>query len=158
MYAPDEEIMFVSYFKHYEDLYNTVNWADHKKVHLLLRNLDTAEYTKFINYILPKKTSKLKFKEAVQLLTELIIPKTSLFHKRWKCMNLIRKDEDYTTFTSVINKHCDDFKLAELSTNNFKCLIFVQGLISAKAAEIRRRVLNTLANEPNITLQEVAEN
>ena len=60
-------------------------------------------------------------------------------------MNLTRKDsEDGTTFVSVVNKNCDDFKLSELSANNFKCLIFVQGLVSAKGAEIRRRVQNKL--------------
>ena len=64
-------------------------------------------------------------------------------------MNLTRKySEDYITFASVVNEHCDDFKLSELSTNNFKCLIFVQGLVSVKDAEIRRRVLNKLENEP----------
>ena len=67
-------------------------------------------------------------------------------------MNLTRKDsEDYAMFASVVNKHCDDFKLSELSANNFKCLIFVQGLISAKDAEIRCKVLNKLENEPNLT-------
>ena len=66
-------------------------------------------------------------------------------------MNLTRKDiEDYTTYASVVNKHCGDFKLSELSANNFKCLIFVQGLVSAK--EIRRRFLNKLENEPNLTI------
>ena len=77
----------------------------------------------------------------------------SLFHKIWKCVNLTREDsEDYTTFTSIVNKHCDDFKLSELSANNFKCLIFVQGLVSNKDAEIRQRVLNKLKNEPNLML------
>ena len=52
-------------------------------------------------------------------------------------MNLTRKDgKDYTTFASIMNKHCDDFKLTELSANNFKCLIFVHGLVSFKDAEI----------------------
>ena len=51
----------------------------------------------------------------------------------------------------------DDFKLAELSTDNFKCLIFVQGLVSAKDAEIRRRILTKLEGEPNLTLQSIAE-
>ena len=65
-------------------------------------------------------------------------------------MNLTRKDsEDYSTFMSIVNKHCNDFKLSELSTNNFKCLIFVQELISAKDTEIRHKVLNKLENEPN---------
>lgn len=114
--------------------------------------------TKFVNYILPRKTSELTFIEAVELLMELFSSKTSLFHKRWKCLNLTRKEwEDYTTFASIVNKHCDDFRLAELSANNFKCLIFVQELVSTKDAEIRRRILNKLENEPNITLQQIAE-
>ena len=73
-------------------------------------------------------------------------------------MNLSRKDdEDYATFASVANKHCDDFKLSKLSANNFRCLIFVQSLVSNKDTEIRRRVLNKRKNEPNLTLQQIAE-
>ena len=72
--------------------------------------------------------------------------------------NLTRKNsENYITFASVVHKHCDDFKLSKLSANNFKCLIFVPGFVSAKDAEIRRRVLNKLENEPNLTLQQIAE-
>ncbi len=56
----------------------------------------------------------------------------------------MRKEQDFTTFAAVVNKHCDDFKLAELSADNFKCLIFAQGLISAKDAEIRQIILNKL--------------
>ena len=71
-------------------------------------------------------------------------------------MNLIRKDnEDYTTFASVVNKHCDDFELLELSPNNFECLIIVLGLVSNKDTEIRRRILNKLKNESNLTLQQI---
>ena len=51
-YAPEDEITFASYFGRYEDLYNTncANWANSKKVHLLLRKLKTVEHTKFVNY------------------------------------------------------------------------------------------------------------
>lgn len=98
------------------------------------------------------------FKEAVKLLTELFSLHTSLFYKRWKCLNLTKKDsEDYITFASIVNKHCDDFKLSELSPDNFKCLIFVQGLVSTKDAEIRRRILTKLESEPELTLQKLAE-
>ena len=60
-------------------------------------------------------------------------------------------------FASVVNKNCDDFKLGELSADNFKCLIFAQGLVSTKDAETRRRVLSKLENEPDLTLQKLAE-
>ena len=159
IYPPGGNITFVFYFSRFEDLYATdyLNWVDSKKVHLLLRKLGTKDHTKFFNYILPRKTNELTFTETVKLLIEFFRPKTSLFRKRWKCMNLTRKDsEDYTTFASVVNKHCDDFKLSELSANNFKCLIFVQGLVSAKDAEIRRTVLNEGENEPNLALQQIA--
>ena len=48
-------------------------------------------------------------------------------------------------------------RLAELSAGNFKCLICVEGLVSTKDAELRRRILNNLDNEPNITLQQIAK-
>ena len=38
-----------------------------KKVRLLLRKLVTTEYSKLVDYILPKKTSELEFSEAVKL-------------------------------------------------------------------------------------------
>ena len=47
-----------------------------------------------------------------------------------------------------LNKHCNDFKLADLSADDFKCLIF---------AEIRRRVLTKLENEQGLTLKKLAE-
>ena len=51
----------------------------------------------------------------------------------------------------------EKFKLSELSANNFKCLIFVQCLVSNKDSEIRRRVLNKLENEPKLMQQHIAE-
>ena len=109
-------------------------------------------------YPTKKKTCELGFLETVKLLSELFSSKTALFHKKWKCLNLTKRDsDDYLGFASVINKSCDDFKLGELSADNFKCLIFAQGLVSAKYTEIRRRVLSKLENEPDLTLQKLAE-
>ena len=69
----------------------------------------------------------------------------------------MRKEQDFTTFAAVVNKHCNDFKQAELSADDFKCLISIQGLISAKDIEIRQRILNKLQNEPKARLQQIAE-
>lgn len=159
-YNPEDDVTFAHFYRRYEDIFvsDCGTWTDAKKVRFLLRKLGTAEHTKFVNFILPKKTSELNFQETVTLLTELFSTKTSLFHRRYKCMNVTRREEDdYTTYASIVNKHCDDFKLEELSSDNFKCLIFVQGLVLGKDAEIRRRVLNKLENEPNLKLQSLAE-
>ena len=119
-----------------------------QKVRLLLRKLGTVERNRFVDYILSW------FLETVKLLSELFSSKTTLFHKRWKCLNLTKRDsDDFLSFASVINKNFDDFKLGELSADNF-----AQGLVSAKDAEIRRRVLSKLENKTDLTLQKLAEN
>ena len=93
IYCPESNQTFATNFRRYEDLSNIdcCNWSDQKKVCLLLSKLGAAEHDKFVDYILPPKTSDLMFTEAVKLLTKLFSPKTSLFHKRWKCLNLIKK-------------------------------------------------------------------
>ena len=99
----------------------------------------------------------LEFSETVKLLSELLGPNTSLFHKKWKCLNIFKDDQqDYLTFAATVNKQCNDFKLTDLTTDDFKCLIFAQGLVSAEDAEISRRVLAKLENEQGLTLKKLA--
>ena len=128
-----------------------------KKVRLHLRKLETGSQQIHRLY-LTKKTCELGFLETVELMSELFSFKKSLFHKRCKCLNLTKMDsDDYLGFASVVNKNGDDLKLGELAVDNFKCLIIAHGQVSAKEAEIRRRVLSKLENEPNLTLQNLAE-
>ena len=127
-------------------------------VRLLLRKLGTTEHNRFVDFILPKKTTYLDFSETIKLLSELFGPNTTLFHKRWKCLNTVKDNQqDFLTFAASVNKLCNDFKRAELTADNFKCLIFAQGLVSAEDAEVRRRVLTKLENEKGLTLQKFAE-
>ena len=100
----------------------------------------------------------LEFSETVKLLTELFGPNTSFFHKRRKCLNIFKHDQqDYMTSEATVNKNCNDFWLADLTADDFKCLIFAQGLVSAEDAEISRRVLTKLENEQGLTLKKLAE-
>ena len=104
IYNVEENLTFEKYYRRYEDIFQIdfQSWPDQKKLRLLLRKLGSAEHSKFVDYILPKRTNELTFAEAVKLLMELYCPKTSLFHKRWKCMNLTRNEEDdFITFASI---------------------------------------------------------
>ena len=65
--------------------------------------------------------------------------------------------QDFLTFASSTNKLCNDFKQAELTADDFKSLIFAQGLVSAADAEVRWRVLTKLENEQGLTLQKLGE-
>ena len=108
IYLPEEDKTFEALFRIYEDLFTVdcEDWTNAKKVRLLLRKLGTTEYSKFVDYILSKKTSELEFSEVVKIFSELFSPNLTLFHKRWKCFNLSKQDdEDYLTFASIVNKH-----------------------------------------------------
>ena len=159
-HEPEKGLTFENYYRRFEDTFKVdcSQWSDAKKSRLLLRKLGQAEHEKFVDYILPKKSNELTFDETIKLLTELYGTKSSLFHKRWVCLNLKRTEEqDYVTFASVVNKHCDDFKLSSLSIDNFKCLVFTQGLIEQQDSEIRRRALVKMEAEPDLTVQKLAE-
>ena len=60
-------------------------------------------------------------------------------------------------FAATINKHCNGFKLADLTANDFKCFMFAQGLVSAEDADIRRRVSTKLENEQGLAFKTLAE-
>ena len=118
-YAPDEDKTFEAYYRRYEDIYITdcAEWTDAKKVQLSLRKLGTVEHNKFVDYILQKKkkkkTCELSFFEIVKLLLELFSSKSSLFHKRWKGLNLTKRDsDDYLGFASVVRKTATILNLA----------------------------------------------
>ena len=153
--VPENNKTFYAFYRRFEDV-DCKEWSNKKKVRLLLRKLCTTKHIRFVDFILPRKktTMNLEFSETVKLLSELFGPNTSLFHKRWKCFNIFKDDQqDYLTFAAVtVNKHCNNFKLADLTADDFKCLIFAQGLVSAENAEIRRRVLTKLENELGLAL------
>ena len=131
--------------------------AQWKKVRLLLIKLGISEHDRVVDFILPKKTTHLDFSETVKLLSELFWPYTTLFHKRSKCLNTVKDNQQYfLTFTASVNKLWNDFKLAELTADDFKCLIFPQCLVSAVEAEVRRQVLTKLENEQGLTFQKLA--
>ena len=81
----------------------------------------------------------------------------SLFHTRYKCLNIIKEDEDFVAYTGKINAQCERFKLKDLKEDMFKCLIFVQGLTSNKDEVIRSKILTMLEQDTEKTLQKVSE-
>ena len=66
-------------------------------------------------------------------------------------------EDDFATYAAVVNKHFDEFKLSELTADNFKYLVFSQGLTSGRDAEITRRVLSKLESERSLTHQKHTE-
>ena len=122
-YVPENDKTFDEFYRRYEDVFNVdrKEWSNEKKVCLLLRKLGTTEHSRFVDFYPPIKTMNMEFSETVKLLSELFGTNTSLFHKRWKCLNIFKDDQqDYLTSAATVNKHCNDFKFADLTADDFK--------------------------------------
>ena len=127
--VPENDKTFEAFYRRYEDIFNVdcEQWPIDRKVRLLLRKLGTTEHNRFLDFILPKKTTYLDFSETIKLLSELFGSNKTLFYKCWKCQNTVKDNQqDFLTFAASVNKLCNDFKLAELTADDFKCLIFAQ--------------------------------
>ncbi|XP_017471606.1 PREDICTED: uncharacterized protein K02A2.6-like [Rhagoletis zephyria] len=77
----------------------------------------------------------------------------SLFSLRYKCLQMSKNpQEDLVSYAARVNAHCEKFRLAELSVDQFKCLIYVFGLQSHTDAEIRIKTLAKLEENAQQTL------
>ena len=107
---------------------------------------------------MPKQPVEINFEESIGILTKIFWDRTSLFNVQWNCLNLVNCDDNgFVNYIGIINQECEMFKLNELTSNSFKCLIFVQGLTSKKDAEIRSRILTKLEMDSKLTFQKIAE-
>ena len=61
-------------------------------------------------------------------------------------------NDDYATNAGTFNRESNRFKLNELTADNFKCLIFVQGLTAERDLEIRSRISSKLEADSKLTL------
>ncbi|XP_062556975.1 uncharacterized protein K02A2.6-like [Armigeres subalbatus] len=85
-------------------------------------------------------------------------PEQGLFHRRYLCLQTTKEDsDDFVSYSCKVNKACVDFKLRELSEEQFKCLIFVCGLKSSRDSDIRMRLITKLNETEDISLEKVVE-
>ncbi|CAH8529728.1 unnamed protein product [Dicrocoelium dendriticum] len=157
-YDADAGITFESWFHKYEDLFRVdlAGASEDKRVRLMLRKLGAAEHEKFMNFILPKKSTDLTFDEAVATLSQIFGEQSSLFNIRYKCLTMTKRDdEDWVTYSSRVNRECERSLFHKMTADQYKCLIYVCGLQATKDADARTRVLSRIEQNPEITLQEV---
>ena len=107
---------------------------------------------------MPNKPEEMSFEKTIETLSKMFGERDSLFHTRYKCLNIIKEDdEDFVAYAGKVNAQCERFKLKDLKEDMFKCLIFVQGLTSNKDKVIQSKILTLLEEDTEITLQKVSE-
>ena len=94
-YVPENDQTFEAFYWRYEDIFNLdcEQWPCKKRVNLLLRKLGKTEHNRFVDFILPKKTTDFDFSETIKVLSEQFGPNTTLLHKRWKCLNIVKVNQ-----------------------------------------------------------------
>ncbi|XP_065090781.1 uncharacterized protein K02A2.6-like [Ochlerotatus camptorhynchus] len=158
VYDKDNGHTFDAWFSRYVDLFDkdAGKLDDAAKVRLLLRKLSPPEHERYNSFILPKLTREFTFAATVEKLKSLFGATVSTFQRRYNCLQTTKEDsDDYLAYSCKVNKTCVDFKLSELTEEQFKCLIY--GLKSKQEAEIRMRLINKLNESVDLTLQQIVE-
>lgn len=78
---------------------------------MLLCKIAQLHYEKYFNYILPRKSGEKEFEDFTHS-DEFFSDTCSLFHARWSCLNLTRKeDDDFVMYLGTVNREYEQFKL-----------------------------------------------
>ncbi|XP_055633483.1 uncharacterized protein K02A2.6-like [Toxorhynchites rutilus septentrionalis] len=136
---------------------------DAARVRLLLRKLSTQLHEKYVNTILPKHPRDYTLDETIKKLKKLFGRQKSVFHCRYRCLQY-SKNDDFTSYAAMVNKHCEAFQLSKLTPDQFKALRIVCGLQSPRDADIRARLISKLEADENaaedagkVTLENLVE-
>lgn len=149
-FDPDNGITFEKWFSRYTELFESDarNLDDAAKVRLLLRKLDTASHSRYVNYILPKLPKDLQFTETISTLKKIFGTQSSIFHRRFQCLQLVKSEgDDIISYGGMVNRAVEEFEFQNCKIDHFKCLVFVCGLKAPRYADIRARLLARIEGE-----------
>lgn len=69
----------------------------------------------------------------------------SLFNLRYQCLKLVKSStQDFTSYATIVNNCCEDFKIKEMSDDQFKCPMFVCGFQNHDDSDIRTKLLSKI--------------
>ncbi|XP_055903103.1 uncharacterized protein K02A2.6-like [Eupeodes corollae] len=156
-YDEENGVTFAQWFERFATTFkeNARALTEDAKVRLLLRKWGASEYSRYVNLILPNTPASFDFSTTIEKLSKIFGQSESIFNTRFHCLQTTKSScEDYTAYTSRVNKSCEQFQLGKLTSEQFKCLIFVKGLHASCDSDVRTRLLALLqsGDETKITL------
>lgn len=122
-YDPEHGCTFDSWYARYADLFDkdAGKLDDAAKIRLLMRKLNPAAHERFTSFILPKTPKDFKeFSVVVTKLKTIFGTPVSVFNRRFHCLQITKDDaEDFVSYSCRVNRACVDFKISELSEEQF---------------------------------------
>lgn len=156
VFDPESNSTFESWYKRYTKVFENAKLGESRKIELLLRKFDNKTYTRYANVILPKTPDEFSFDETIKQLKELYGHEESVFSIRHRCMQMRKIDSmNIYDYQALVNNAAEEFKFSEMTIDQFKCLIFVNGLTSQSDVEIRVRLLTKFATNTELKLKDL---
>ena len=143
VYVEESGLTFKAWYNRFRGVIavGAANFTYTAKVELILMRLETSANALYRHSIAPSDPSAISFDDTVKKLT--FKKKVSVLRTRWNCLNLQRRNgEDFAAYGARVNQATGDFKLKELTDEQFKVLIFILGLQDNTEKSIRTRLLN----------------
>ena len=101
VFDEENEVTFERWFNRHQDIFenDAGQLKDAAEVRLLLRKLDIHSHSRYLNYILPKLHKDVKFEDTVKILNKIFGHQTTMFQKRFMCLQLVKcESEDITSY------------------------------------------------------------
>ena len=140
----EENKTFEKWFARYQTIFevNAAAMSDAEKVCLLTEKLSSSDFDKFANAILPLDNASIPFVDAVKKLKDMFGRKELQFSLRYQCLKVNKEEsESYTDYRARVNLKCEKFNLEDITSEDFKVLIFVKGLQSTQDSADRKSVV-----------------
>ena len=68
------------------------------------------------------KPEEISFYETIKTLTRIFDERNNLFHTRYKCLNIIKlENEELVSYAVSVKSQCELFKINDVSKDIFKC-------------------------------------
>lgn len=136
----------------------TTNLDDQAKVRLLLRKFDLNAYEKFTSMILPLEPSDLTFDETVKKLMKIFSRRESVFRLRYNSMIINKRDDvDILTYYDEINSAVEAIEYDKMTIEQYKCTLFVKGLVSNTELDKRTKLLSLLETDKDLTMEKLLD-
>lgn len=147
VYSAEENATFDLWYARYSTIFtvDAAKMTDAARMDLLTEKLCHQDYAKFANTILPLTKANIPFADGVNELKRIFGRKESQFALRYKCLKIeMEASEEFESYAARVNLNCEKFDTARCTPDDFKVLMFVQGLNKPQHSLVLEKLLTKL--------------
>ncbi|VUZ50490.1 unnamed protein product [Hymenolepis diminuta] len=134
-YEPSVGEIFTAWYTRNRDVYENrmAGLPNETRINMLLQKFSKSDHDLYLAHLIPFSPKDLMFEEMIEKCEKVLDDNTSLFSRRFKCLNLtIREVENIHKCTAVVNRMSNAFSYGSLKEDQFRNLdIMLHHLLDA---------------------------